>query len=675
MSFTITEMPASTSNSPAGSMDGDANSTQGIPMARMTTGSSRGRSSQRMLSLESAFVAEPDELLSSRTNSPHLNTHVSIQTPNIEYKSTWRKAKAHIAHQHHALKGRRSDVRLRTAVAFMRRGADKNLANESTEGWMKTSKILQMHDETKIQGCKEDVDTLLVIAGLFSAVLTGFIVELFKTLQEDNDDQILAMLTQISHQLSGFQVLEGRINSTIPFTSNPPSTFQKSPLNVRVNILWFMSLTFSLITASLGMLVKQWLREYLSNNSLSPRTHVRTRHYRHIGVKKYRVFEIASFLPLLLQISLILFLIGLSDFLSALNTAVGRVVSALVFTWLALYCTTAIAPILSAQTPWKTPFLMRPLTIARNWLRLVGALTVLVFRHAWDKEDSSTSTSHPKEGLWLQEMTKTLSNLRERAKETCVRLRSVCSSFVVTLRRLDPTRSLPQPFLQHLRNLWYEFNVGDENLIRKDQRLDVASLVAADAIFRDDDFIDTLVQCSTDLPLAETIALARQIVRHRHDGVHSPALGVKPLTEDEDFIPQLRYWEGLRGSGPAISESALNKLRLCVLNAAQSHIEETQTVVENYTFLPPWRSNQMLEDLSRAIPFILSPTTLPFDSSKKVGTLFSKMFELDRKVACQALASFCTYLSINTRHGTTYENTRISTATGEYHQHYHDGRI
>ncbi|KAI0792689.1 hypothetical protein C8Q75DRAFT_713864, partial [Abortiporus biennis] len=237
----------------------------------------------------------------------------------------------------------------------MQRDVNKKSPKEAGEGWKNASEILRKYDDKKIKSCKEDIDTLLVITGLFTGVLTTFILDRFGSLQESTDDQMLAMLTQISHQLSSFVITGSYTNSTIPFISNPPSAFQKSPLDIRVNILWFTSLMLSLVTGFLGLLVKQWFWEYLLYDSLSPRSYVRTRYYRHIGLETYRVFGIASFLPVLLQISIVLFLIGLSDFTSIVDSGIGKVVSALVFSWLTIYFIATIAPILSAQNPWKTP--------------------------------------------------------------------------------------------------------------------------------------------------------------------------------------------------------------------------------------------------------------------------------------------------------------------------------
>ena len=64
---------------------------------------------------------------------------------------------------------------------------------------------------------------------------------------------------QISTQITSLAINGNFINSTIPdFTS---TSFQRPRYAVSINTLWFLSLVVALITASFGLLVKQWLQE------------------------------------------------------------------------------------------------------------------------------------------------------------------------------------------------------------------------------------------------------------------------------------------------------------------------------------------------------------------------------------------------------------------------------
>ncbi|KAI0791800.1 hypothetical protein C8Q75DRAFT_805401 [Abortiporus biennis] len=202
-------------------------------------------------------------------------------------------------------------------------------------GWSALSRTIRRYDEAKISDCKEDIDTLLVFAGLFSAVVTAFVLESFKMLEPNNST----------------------VTAASQFDS---SQFEPSFAALRINILWFSSLVFSLTTASLSMLVKQWLREYMVQECISPQERSRIRHFRYSRFKKWRVLQLAGALPLLLHLALLLFFIGLSDFLRSINQVVGFIVTSLIILWFVVWAGTIISPIVSADSPFKTP-IFKPL--------------------------------------------------------------------------------------------------------------------------------------------------------------------------------------------------------------------------------------------------------------------------------------------------------------------------
>lgn len=76
-------------------------------------------------------------------------------------------------------------------------------------------------------------------------------------------------------------------------------------------------------------------------------------------MRRWRVFGVAAFLPLLLQLALLLFFTRLGLFLHDLDAVVGWVTTSLMLTWLALFLSMTIMPMFSAQCPYKTPMLNR----------------------------------------------------------------------------------------------------------------------------------------------------------------------------------------------------------------------------------------------------------------------------------------------------------------------------
>ena len=100
--------------------------------------------------------------------------------------------------------------------------------------------------------------------------------------------------------------------SVLPLSLPPSQTCS----DARANTLWFASLTISLMTAFLGLLVKQWLHEHLATEDLSALHRIRLRHSRESQMKAWIISKIARLLPILLLISLGLFSIGLCCFTS-----------------------------------------------------------------------------------------------------------------------------------------------------------------------------------------------------------------------------------------------------------------------------------------------------------------------------------------------------------------------
>lgn len=209
-----------------------------------------------------------------------------------------------------------------------------------------------------------EYDLNLSQAGLYSAVLSAFIIESYKTLRQDNQDVMVDLMRQFVAK--NFTSGPGFMNSTTPVPEIPD--FEPPLWAIRVNVLWFISLILSLSAASFGMLVKQWLREYLALEYTTPQQRLRARQYRSPALSKWKVFEIAAFLPVLLQISLGLFFIGLCFFTSAINNSVRNCTVPVVCAWAFLLLITTIAPIFSPRCPFKTTFLKTTLKVCRHYI-------------------------------------------------------------------------------------------------------------------------------------------------------------------------------------------------------------------------------------------------------------------------------------------------------------------
>lgn len=157
------------------------------------------------------------------------------------------------------------------------------------------------------------LNCLLSKAGLFSAVVTAFAVESYTWLQQDPGDASNLLLAYISLQLLSFTNTASFINSSIPALplQNVTSPFVPPAIAVPVNTLWVLSLTLSLMSAFLAIAVQQWLRQLRLPADIPVHQAVRLLSLRSDGLKTWQVPGIISLLPLLLQIAVVFFLIGL----------------------------------------------------------------------------------------------------------------------------------------------------------------------------------------------------------------------------------------------------------------------------------------------------------------------------------------------------------------------------
>ncbi|KDQ06956.1 hypothetical protein BOTBODRAFT_98037, partial [Botryobasidium botryosum FD-172 SS1] len=151
--------------------------------------------------------------------------------------------------------------------------------------------------------------------GLFSAIVTAFLVEAYKGLSEDTTAINNTLLRQISASMGNAQP-EGSLQLT---------PFEATRSAVRVNCLWFASLIISLSATIVTVLAKQWIDDYDDYKKYpgSSRERGRIRQSRYANLQQWGVPTIIESLPTLLLIALGLFFTGLVDFLWAVDVTVA----------------------------------------------------------------------------------------------------------------------------------------------------------------------------------------------------------------------------------------------------------------------------------------------------------------------------------------------------------------
>ncbi|KAK7687735.1 hypothetical protein QCA50_008953 [Cerrena zonata] len=218
------------------------------------------------------------------------------------------------------------------------------------------AKTIRKIDEGRICQANEELSTLLVAAGFLSIIQAVFIVASYYRVQSDPAEITVQLLLRISQQLA---------NSSIAGVPEL-ATFSPAVSSTRIPGFWCYGLIVSVITGSFGILFKQWLRESLIDET-SAEVYLRVRFFRFEGLKTWRVFELVTILPLMLQLSVLLFFLGLKELFS-LDERVNGTVIALVYGWAALMVVFTLAPLTSPQCPWKTPLLNHPFRCIRGFL-------------------------------------------------------------------------------------------------------------------------------------------------------------------------------------------------------------------------------------------------------------------------------------------------------------------
>ncbi|KAG8946598.1 hypothetical protein FRC03_001332 [Tulasnella sp. 419] len=212
--------------------------------------------------------------------------------------------------------------------------------------WSVYNKEAEEFDAEMLRAWNDSLDVLLIFAGLFSAVNTAFIIESYKGLNPDP--------AEITNTL--LRLLITHRNDNITLTAEDLHPTELNPSALSTNYIFFASLYSSLSAAFGAVTAKQWLTEY-SHKGPAKAPHVLGLHrsMKFRGLERWHFQFVIDLLPILLQLSLVLFLIGVVDFLWVLNRKVGMMQLVLVLVGIGVYLTTLTIGVISPTSPFRTP--------------------------------------------------------------------------------------------------------------------------------------------------------------------------------------------------------------------------------------------------------------------------------------------------------------------------------
>ncbi|KAL1742962.1 hypothetical protein HDZ31DRAFT_16954, partial [Schizophyllum fasciatum] len=207
------------------------------------------------------------------------------------------------------------------------------------------------------------------LAGLFSSVVTTFVAQSSQKLDPDYA-QITASLVQELTRLARASA-SGTHALDVPASSLSIDSRTRTAADLWVNGLWLTSLTFSLLTALISVLAKQWIQHYNSISGGSPRYRAHARQYRLWGLERWKVPFIIGFLPILLNTALLLFFAGLAVYVAPMSLPIACVIIGFSVTAFLAYGVSALLPIAIPHCAYKTP-------VSDYIIALADTLTVYV---------------------------------------------------------------------------------------------------------------------------------------------------------------------------------------------------------------------------------------------------------------------------------------------------------
>ncbi|KAJ7656011.1 hypothetical protein DFH06DRAFT_475013 [Mycena polygramma] len=208
----------------------------------------------------------------------------------------------------------------------------------------------EKYDKGLVESWRSDMEGMLIFAGLFSASLTAFLIESYKTLVPNSGDTTALLLAQISQQLAASS------NGT-SFVVTSPAPFAVPTSSLICNVLWFLSLGLSLTCALVATLLEQWARDFLHRADMRSAPVIRARvfSFLYYGLRRFQMHTVVEIIPLMLHASLFLFFVGLVPFLVPVNAAITAVAGIILGTVTAVYTLLTLLPLFHLDCPYRTP--------------------------------------------------------------------------------------------------------------------------------------------------------------------------------------------------------------------------------------------------------------------------------------------------------------------------------
>jgi hypothetical protein len=200
------------------------------------------------------------------------------------------------------------------------------------------------------------------------------------------------------------------INNTANGTHTPysPTPFYPTSSAVSVNCLLFVSLGANVIAALASVVALQWVAEYdaaVSRSGSSPEDRVKRRQFRYGGMKSWKMREIIAALPIFLYCSLVLFFVGLAQWMWSVHTTIGGVLIGSLILGTVFYFVTTLLAVVFPSSPFRAPIV--------RWAYVVVYVLLRILTRWMSLSNASAPGDQPQRGRILT----TLVHLSKAAKK------------------------------------------------------------------------------------------------------------------------------------------------------------------------------------------------------------------------------------------------------------------
>lgn len=166
-------------------------------------------------------------------------------------------------------------------------------------------------------------------------------------------------------------------------------TFEPPHWAILINCVFFSSLSLSLVAALASVVALQWVAEYdaaITRGGSSPLDRVKRRQLRFGGVRTWKMGEIIAAIPLLLYFSVLLFFIGLIQWMWVVHRVVGYIILIGGVSAFIVYFASTMMAVIFPAAPFRTPlskwiysFIHLPISLVYHLSRHSGCCNLVWF--------------------------------------------------------------------------------------------------------------------------------------------------------------------------------------------------------------------------------------------------------------------------------------------------------